>query len=203
MREKEATLLVIGFLLFAFGFFGILNQAFLEDIGGVFWLCYTALILMGIGILRKNDFLITSQLNLLAIPLIVWTVDFFYFLISGASKFGIVDYLFSDRTLLSTIVSTQHLFTLPLGLICLWLIGLKRKDSWVISAYEILLIYVITILFTSERLNINCVYESCVDLGFSMSGIYALWWFVSMFVMVFVTNFVLVKIFYKKKVESG
>jgi hypothetical protein len=140
---KNVFLDVIAFLYIGWGIVAVFNTLYNGGSEYVFYFCYTALIVIGIGIFSRNGSLILSQLNILAIPLLFWSIDFIYSVAigNGTTLFGIVDYIFAPGAILGRIISMQHLFNLPLTLLALYLIKLDRKDAWKISGLEMIAIY--------------------------------------------------------------
>jgi len=132
-KIKRVTLIIIAILLLFIGIVAIINQIFHKNIDHIFWLSYTTLIIIGIGILRKDSFLIVTQLNIITIPFLVWTLDFFYYLITNNSLWNITNYIFLAGPILPKIVSLQHIYTIPLAFLALYIIKLNKKDMWKVS----------------------------------------------------------------------
>lgn len=192
---KEIFIRVLGIFFIALSVIAVIN-AFIEfNAFFVLWFCYLGIFLIGVGIFFKKDFLIVSQINILAIPMIVWSIDFFYVLITGGSFLGITNYFF-EQSSVSNFVSLQHIFTLPFSLIVLGLIGLKRKDYWKISLVQVVLFYLVIYFFTPVSENINCVFEFCGEV--QVGSLYPLGWFGVFALMIFLTSYTLNKIFYRK-----
>jgi len=196
IKNKGIILNIIGSFFLLMGIAAVLNAIYLRDYAGILWFCYTGLILIGISILKRNSFLLTVQLNILAIPLIFWTIDFIYTLIFGNSLLGVVDYFFINGPLFSKIISIQHLFTIPLSFYALSILKSKREDAWKLSFIEIVLIYFVTLILTPEASNINCVYGSCINF---VPKFYTFFWFVSNFIMILLTNLVINNLYFSKK----
>ena len=196
-KVDKIILNLIGIFFIFLGVIGIFNYIMRGEYQTILWFCYLGMILLGIGILKRNSFLIVSQLNILAIPLILWSIDYIYYLINAKSLLGLAGYFFVIGSVLQKIISSQHVFTLPLALYALYRIRIGRKDAWKISIPLIIGFYFASILLTSEKLNINCVYRSCFS--FSFPGPHNIMWFVSAFLMIFASNFILVKLFWKKE----
>ena len=193
--SRNFILNLIGIIFLVFGIAAIINTIVYLDEGlaPLLWLSYICLILLAIGVLRKDASLIASQLCIIAIPYIVWTLDFFYYIFNGISLFGIVDYFFQPGPIIGKIISSQHLFNLPLSLIVLYLIRLKRTDFWIISSAQVFLIFIITRLVTSYELNVNCVYHQCGIVSFGLPYVFE--WFLAYALMIIITSFILVKLF--------
>ncbi|MEX0933022.1 MAG: hypothetical protein WDZ77_02915 [Candidatus Pacearchaeota archaeon] len=191
---------IIGFTLFALGVAAVANSLFIKNPTQIFWGCYLGLLIMGIGIIKRNSFLIMSQVYILAIPMIIWDMDFLHYLILNQPLWGITDYFFLERNLdLSKAISLQHLFSIPLALYATKKIGLKRKDAWKLSLIQITLVYIIVSLFTIPEANINCVFDPCINLYFGIP--YRLTWFITIFGMTFLTA-ILINKFLIKKLQS-
>jgi len=194
--KKEGIIKIIGILFLIIGIAAYLNAFSHQNYDTLFWFCYICIVLIGIGFLTNNAGLIASQVNILFVPLVFWGIDFL-FVLNGSNLFGMTNYFF-ELDLISKIISSQHLFTPPLAIFGIYLIGLKRKDFWKISFVEVSILFVLTRIFTNSMANINDVFSSSI--GNNISGIsYSIQWFVGVFVMIFLVNILLVKIFYKRK----
>ena len=91
--------------------------------------------------------MILSQIIILAIPDLLWTFDFFYMIFSGHSLLGIVGY-FPGENLLGRILSLQHLYVIPLSLIALSIIKIKKDYKiLLVSLGEVSLIFLLTLIF--------------------------------------------------------
>lgn len=195
MNEKTKNIIMnfIGILFIILGVGAIINTIYHINLSlaPILWLCYICIILLGIGALTKNYLLLVSQLNILAIPLLFWNIDFYYILFTGNSLLGIADYFFISGPLIGKLITLQHLFTVPLTIYALYLIKIKSNYIWLISFLEITIVFFITRLISSPEQNINCVFSPCVN--FSVPY-YHLTWFVGFFIIIFITNFVLRKI---------
>lgn len=194
LTKTKRTILLITAILFIFlGIIAITNQIFNKNIDHIFWLSYTTLILIGIGMLRKDSFLIATQLNIITIPYLVWTIDFLYLLITNNSLWGITNYILLPGPILPKIVTLQHIYNIPFSLLALYLIKLDKKDMWKASLIQITAIFILTFFLTSPGSNINCVFQSC--LPFISSGkFYLLTWFSLSSLAVLVTNYIYVKL---------
>lgn len=191
MKQNENFVIdLIGFLLFALGISAITNSLFIKNPYQIFWGCYLGLIILGIGIVRRNSFLIMSQIYILAIPLLIWDIDFIYYLILGKPLLGITDYFFIESSLnLSKIISLQHLFSIPLAVYALKKIGIKKgEDAWKMSFAQIILIFLVILFITPPEQNINCVFAMCGDTNFS-GFFYRITWFVTFFAFILLTKF--------------
>jgi len=187
---ENLILNLIGVLFLGLGIAAILNSLHIRNPMQVFWMCYLSLLLMGIGILTRNPFLVMSQVYILAIPVFIWDIDFLYQLIIGQPLFGLTDYFFYERALnLGKVISLQHLFSVPLAIYSVYIIGRKRNDAWKWSFIQITLIYLAVTLFTAREKNINCVFDPCINF---YSGLpYRLTWFIIFFTMTFITALVI------------
>jgi hypothetical protein len=189
-KNKFIILDLIGIFFLILGIAAIANSFYNQNPTQVLYMCYVGLILIGIGILTKRSFIIMSQVYILAIPLLIWDIDFLYHLILNKSLFGITDYFFSGgSSLIGRLVSLQHLFTVPLSIYAASLIGVKRKDAWKWSFIQIIIVYIFVSLFTLPAENINCVYNPCIPIDFGLP--YRLTWFIVIFSMTFITSIIL------------
>ena len=190
---KKFTLNFIGILLLAFGIVAIFNTILNAELGlaPILWMSYLCLILLGIGILKKDSYLIASQVNILLIPYIFWNIDFYYYLINRKSLFSIVNYVFAPGHFLGKIITSQHLFNIPLSLYCIYLIKMKRKDFWKASFVQVILVYFATITLTLPEKNVNCVFRNCANFDFGIY--YPVEWFLFYFLMILFTNYLITR----------
>jgi hypothetical protein len=192
-KNKVIILNVLGILFILWGILAVANAILQpqENNAGILWICYIALFAIGFGIILKSDHLLVAQVNIIAVPFLVYLLDFVYRFSTGSSLFGITDYLFLEWPPISKIVSMQHLFTIPLTLFALYLIKIKRRDYYLMSFFELIIVFLATYLFTNPADNINCVFSSCIPV--SLTGIYYFDWFIGIFIVVFVTNEIIIR----------
>ena len=145
-----------------------------------------------------------SQVYILLIPHLLWTIDFFYQLILNKPLWGEKIYFFIDNFLIiGNIISLQHIFAIPIALYAVTLIGLKRKNAWILSFIQITIIYILVSLLTLSETNINCVFSSCINVHFGVPWIpYRLTWFIAIFSMTFISSSVVNYILSIKKIKS-
>jgi hypothetical protein len=194
-RSGNGMVFFLGMAFFLLGLAALANTLQKGNPEGVLWLCYIGIILIGIGMSMRKPELIASQLNILAIPLVVWTIDFFHFLLTGNELLGVTSYFFdSSFPISSRMISLQHIFTVPVSLYALYkLKPEKMSNSLRISLIQMILAFAVTMLLTGRESNINCVYESCMNLGIGFLP-YQIAWFASAFALVFATDFLIRKI---------
>ena len=184
---------VLGVIYVILGIIAFYNAIRYTETAGILWFSYVAFFLIGIGLLTRSSYLIASQLNIVFIPYIIWNIDFFYVLITGNSLWGITNYFFTARQTLAQLISLQHLFTIPVSLIAIYLIKLKRKDFWKFSAIQVTLFFFLVRIFSSLERNVNCVFENCIPFQI-IPGPYVFSWFVSYAIMIALATLFLTKI---------
>ena len=192
--SKSIFLFVVGVLYLLLGVGGIMNTLNQDSFGlaPILWLCYMVMILIGIGVLTRNSLLVLSQLNIIFIPFLIWNLDFFFILFTGNPLFDVANYFFIPGPLIGKLITSQHIFTLPILIYTLYLLKIEEKRAWIISIVQIAFVFVITRMVSSPDENINCVFKSCTN--FEFIGYYPLVWFVVFFMMIYVTNYLLTKI---------
>jgi hypothetical protein len=187
---RNLILVIMGVFFISLGMAAIFASLYISRPHQIFWLCYMGLILLGIGMIRKDSFLIASQLNILLIPFIFWNIDFFYYLFNNAPLWGLTDYFFSEEFYLAgKIISSQHFLSIPLSFLGLWLIGLKRKDSWKVSLIQVAIVFVSVRLFTPVDANINCVFDRCLELTLGLP--YFIEWFTIYGLMIILSSIII------------
>lgn len=146
------------------------------------WFCNHSPILFSIAFFLKNKGMIKGLINFGLLVQIVWIVDFFNVIITGNSLFGVTNYLFESENFSSFFVPiVVHMF----GVLVAFLITFKEKPSkkdLIYSGTYIVLLYLITLIFTNPEFNINCIQKFCLEeITFPY---YTLFWPVGAFVVV-------------------
>ena len=185
MKKKNTITTITGIIFLTFGIWAIFNGIYiLKNPSIILWICHIGLLLLGIGFLTKNKTLIQTQLNILTIPLIIWTIDFVYYLFTNQSLLDITGYFFQQEYLSSKIITSQHLFTIPLSLFSMRFIKKSAKNSIIISMIFITLIFLISRTLGAPDENINLVY-SLLRLN---GAYYSIIWFLVVSIMIIITN---------------
>ncbi len=197
--NKEKILKLIGYIFLIWGLAAIIDNIFKANTGiaPVLWMSYICLIVLSIGILKKDSSLVASQIAIIGIPYILWNIDFFYQLLTKSSLFGLTDYFFTKGKIIGKIISIQHIFNLPLSIYSIYLIKLKRKDFWKISLFQISIVFLISRIATNYNQNVNCVYRNCANFSFGLP--YILEWFLANMMMISITSYILIKTLKNKK----
>lgn len=186
IKNKEKILFFLGSYFLILGGIAIIRSLYRQTPSQILYACYIGTILIGIGILTKKSFIILSQVYILTIPLLIWNIDFIHWLIFNRPLWGITDYFFFDFSVtLDKFVTLQHLYTIPISIYAVKLIGLKRKDAWKWSFVQLFLMFITVLIFSSTNLNVNCVFRSCINLNYKLP--YTLIWFLVSFAMTAIT----------------
>ncbi len=196
-KVERVILTLIGIFILFIGITTISYNFYLGTVAKIFWLCYIGMILIGIGILRKDSFLIVSQLNLISLTLILWTIDFFSSIIFGINIFGLSSY-YSQLPTFWKIMTIYHIILLPLSFYALYLIKLERKDAWKISFVQVTIFYFIIKWFTYPEYNLNDVFHSGISFIPTLPY-YPIQWFILAFLMIITTNFLINKVYFYSK----
>ena len=192
--KKEVIIKILGVFLIIFGLLAMIQAISKGEPILIFWICYIGMIIIGIGCLLNKSYLISSQLNIITIPLILWDIDFFSFLMSKSTLFGLADYFFKEPSLISRLVSLEHLFLIPLGILAFYLVRDKKdkkqnnKNSLLISILEVTILFIILRIINISDKNINCAFYFCIP--YINPEPYVLWWFVIVFLLIFLTNII-------------
>lgn len=193
IHHSSGILDSIGILFLLVAVSAVINTIYQGNFYGIFWLCYTGLFLISLGILLRKDYLLMSQLNILLIPLFVWMVDFISFFIMGKTLFGITAYMFIPGHWLSKLIGLQHFFTIPLAIYALGRIGIRSRGSWKYSFIQLTSFFIFGRLFIPLEKNINYVFRWGMSDVFP-SYFYPVLWFLSFFCVILISEMVIVKL---------
>jgi hypothetical protein len=192
-QKRKIIINTIGYFLLFYGLFAIFFSIYRGKPSWIFWFCYISMAIIGLGTIRKNGYLVASQINLLFFYLIFWDIDFLYRLITKTSLWGISDYFFGEMLLLARLISLEHLFLLPLAFFVLYLLKTEKGDHWKISIIQAVLLAGLTRFLTLEQYNVNCMFHSCAP--FIPNGtFYPFIWIGLNIISILVTAFIINKI---------
>ncbi|MGA2130553.1 MAG: hypothetical protein ABSG05_03005 [Candidatus Pacearchaeota archaeon] len=179
---------VFGLYLIFLSLLAFANAFAHPEIASPLWFCYIAVLLIGLGLFYRKSDIVAMQVNIMAIPVLVWNIDFYHYLITGKTLWGITDYFFFSKDRLSNFITLQHLYVIPITLVFLYFFGSYKKDLWKYSFIEAIGIFALSWFFTNQSANVNCVFKSCINF-LNITGIfYQIFWFAAMVLMVFLTN---------------
>lgn len=200
MNEKNKNIILYSIAgIFSFTLFlMIINSIILRDYYSLFWYCYTAILLIIIGLLTKNAKLILSQVIILAIPDLFWIFDFFYLIFTGHSLLGLVKN-FPNDSLFNKITNLQHLYIVPFSLLALSFLKIKKNYKvLLVGIGEIILIFLVTLFFIPASSIINCINVNCIDINLIFLPPYLLW-FIFTFSFVIISYLIITSLPFIKK----
>lgn len=190
--KKERILNIIGVVLLLMGITVLVEHSVFGRWQYSVWFCNHAMIISGLAVLFRNRFWLTAMLNWSLIPLSLWVIDFIGKVFFGVYIFRITEYMF-DGTLLAHIISLQHLFTVPLMLYAMYLLGKPARWAWLGTTLHAAILWIISYYIITPDYNINCVHQACISMRW-LPGYVHVWPFIGI-LMFFVTNWFLVWIF--------
>ena len=172
----------------------------------VLWACYIGMALISIGIARRKYNLVLSQILILAIPDSLWIIDLIFRLITGKFLTGFATNMFLGMKPLEEILFMQHLYTVPLAILALYLMKppKKKTPALIIAFAEIIILFVLGLtlnVFIPQNSSLNCLPTgtSC-SLGLSFTGLpYYLFWFAMVISMVVLSYLVFTNLKFLKK----
>jgi hypothetical protein len=189
-KTKEIILYVIVTLLTVVLLGGIIFYFTSRIYTGLLWICYPTITLIIWGILYKKPNLILSQLMLIIVPDLIWTVDFVGILVTGNSFLGVANYFFEPGSLLRKLVTLQHLFVIPLSILALSIIKTDKikLKLLLISFAELMIFFALSFILPSDY-SINCLPTStgCTSFVFPETIPYPLMWIIVEFSFVFIS----------------
>jgi hypothetical protein len=203
MKNKNIILYCIAALLaislfFAIGFY-LRNKLYI----GLFWICYTVLPLIIIGILLKKPNLILSQLIIIMIPDLLWIADFIGIVLTGNSFLGVSKYFFEPGSLFKKILTLQHFYLVPLSILALGILKVDkiRLKLLLISFAELIGFFILGFILPAQY-GINCLPTSATCTSFVFPKIipYPLIWVIAEFSFVLISFLIIYYLpFIKKK----
>lgn len=183
--KKETILNVLGWIFLFLGLASITWYVKFQNWRYAVWFCNHSMIIAGIAVLCRNRFWLTAMLNWSLIPVTAWVVDFLCKIIFGIHLLGITEYMFTGSFWMH-LISLQHLFTVPLMLFALHLLGKPAPLAWIGTTIHGTILWLISYFLITPDYNINCAHHACVTMNWLPD--YVVMWPIVAFVMFFSTN---------------
>ena len=155
-----------------------------------FWYCNHIPLLFSIAFFFKQYQVVKGLIGVGLIPQILWILDLTLYGLFSNELFGFTHYFFELESIAQMVsVLIIHIFSSLLAF--LFTISSKsNKNSLYISLVYILLLQIITLIFTDPSLNINCVQEICGIENFT-PPLYSYYFFILTFVVMVLPAYVL------------
>ncbi len=199
-RKNERIILYSIVIILLVSLSLILLSYFLEkDYNSFLWVCYTAILLICIGIIFKKPNLILIQIIILLIPDLLWVMDVIFILITGKTIFGFGNTYFLSRPLLQQLGSLQHFFTVPLSLVALSFMKIKKNYKVLLASFIELIIFFILTSLSSSLPGINCLPLNCTSLHILEFIPYQIRWFAFGFSFITISYFIITSLPFVKK----
>lgn len=188
-KREDVVLKIIGGVFFIFGAIAAILAIANGKPDNLFWFCYLGLILLGIGSFFKSSTLVVSQMNILLTPAALWSVDFVYLLTTGKELWGLTNYFFESTSVLENVISSQHLFVIPVAAVVVYLLGRVPIFAWAVSFIQMVVFFFVGRAVLPMESEVNCFFTSCMP--FELPGNYMYWWLGIALAMVIGTNVLL------------
>lgn len=158
MLEKKYKYIIIYFIILQLLL--LFRNILLEELVLIFYFCNHIALLLSIGFYTKNIQLIKGLINIGLIPQFVYIIEFFSELFFNTNIISSTGDLFSYNPIEFTITILIHFTTLTLALLFTY----KEKttiQSLKYSSIYLIILFILTILFTPKSYDLNCVFNSC------------------------------------------
>lgn len=151
--------------VFLLAYFVIATFARLDQVHNLWWVSHATLLLAALGFWFNNKQMLTGALVLVAIPHMLWTLDYVLHLTIGG--FGIVDYI-QYATPFAYVTTLHHLWLAPL--LTYWVLSRRMvaQNGWIVATGYYLVIALGAYFTTNPEYNVNCVFSICNGLPFTL-----------------------------------
>lgn len=206
MKEEIKNIILYSIAILFFVVVALTISSYLKQglYFAVFWVCYTYMVLVAVGIIAKKPNLILSQIIIMLIPNLIWVIDFMIILITGNSPLGFAKYFFTgEGALLSNILSLHHIYSVPLGIFALSLMKIKKSHKAIlISFVEIIFFFILGLFVIPAKHGINCLPTAriCSSLTFPEFIPYPLIWLTVVFSFTIISYFIIISLPFIKKI---
>lgn len=178
------------------GIFFLLTQLFIiivninaQDYSFYYWFCNHTPLLLSIAFFTKKIQVIKGIVSVGLFPQMLWILDLI-FNVFNVTLFGFTSYFFElESTLTIFSILLIHIFTTTIALLLVFLQDTKRS-SLLYSFIYLVLLLIITFLFTNPANNTNCIYEICGLEQFQIP-LYTLFWPFLTFIVFILPSYIL------------
>jgi hypothetical protein len=159
-KRKKIILNLLGIFLILLGLIRIIQLLFFGVPMHVFWLCNHVIVIIGVAILLRNQFILIGEFSFLFIGQLIWIIGFLMFNIFGIIFEGNSTYLIYDSIFINLITILVHFLTLPLAFWAILLLNKKEKFAWITGLVHSAVLAPIVLLF--PHYNLNCLNSPCL-----------------------------------------
>lgn len=122
------------------------------------WFSDIALLTTGVALWLESALLASMMTVAIALPELVWNVDFFGRLVTGRHPFGLSEYMFDARK--PRLLRALSLFHVVLPVLLIWMVHRLGYDprAWIFQTVVALIVLPVTYWLTDPADNVNWVY---------------------------------------------
>lgn len=122
------------------------------------WFSDIALLTTGVALWLESALLASMMTVAIALPELVWNVDFFGRLVTGRHPFGLSEYMFDARK--PGLLRALSLFHVVLPVLLIWTVHRLGYDprAWIFQTVVALIVLPVTYWLTDPADNVNWVY---------------------------------------------
>ena len=122
------------------------------------WFSDIALLTTGVALWLESAVLASMMTVAIALPELVWNVDFFGRLVTGRHPFGLSEYMFDARK--PRLLRALSLFHVVLPVLLIWMVHRLGYDprAWIFQTVVALIVLPVTYRLTDPADNVNWVY---------------------------------------------
>ena len=155
-----------------------------------YWFCNHVTLILGIAFIFRKIDIIKSMVNVGFLAQFFWTMDFFSKLVFDIYIFKFTDYVFEAMTgAIVAIPILIHIFSTNIAFYFTY--EHKTKSKVLLYSFIYLaILYLVTILFTPNSSNINCVSHICGFKEYTFIGYNYLWVFIVFLVVIVPTHLI-------------
>jgi len=200
MKEKRWIWYLIILVISLAYFFMFVEPITSKYYIALLWTCYIAIPIIIIGLIKKNPYIILSQVTILALTDLLWIFDFICLILLGHTILGIksVD-IFPSQSFILKLGNLQHLVIVPLSIVALSILKVKRNyKTLLVSLAEVSILFLLTLFFVPSNQGINCVHITCIGIPITFLPYY-LTWFLFVFGFVILSYFIITSLPFIKK----
>lgn len=157
LNKKYYTIAGIIFILLFFLNAYVHVQA--DNYEQILWLCSFTTLLLAIGLLTRNNLILSSTLAVSLVLQTIWVIDVTSLLIFGRFVTGTAGYL-TTATSVRFFLTFYHVFLWIVPVFAILDTQKFHKYSWIGASVFFFIVSLITLSLT--ELNVNCVRQSCI-----------------------------------------
>ena len=199
--KSDQFIVLFGYIFLIFGIFEFIFKIYIFGFKefDFLWFCSITLFILGFGMILKNSVLLNSFLSIALLVQPFWILDYIWLTFFNTPLNGVSSFVFSSGySFLQFILNARHMYMIPFGFFSVFVISRRSRGSYLFIPIFIILLLSSSYLLAPKYSNLNCVFESCLDVFSKIKDPYYFFFYTTVTIILSLFNALIINMTLKK-----